>query len=147
MGWETLTTRIRPSIGVTMVIRAGGRRSSPAHLTLRWLCNTVSWSVAEELYDHLVEDTGEAVDQGWGQARARPGDVLFYNLRGPDGNWDHTAIVTRVSKYGIYVAQHAINYERLFSTVVNELNAKIGRRTAGWVVHFVRPIHTQANIP
>ena len=109
--------------------------------------NTVSWSVAEELYDHLVEDTGEAVDQGWGQARARPGDVLFYNLRGTDGNWDHTAIVTRVSKYGIYVAQHAINYERLFSTVVNELNAKIGRRTAGWVVHFVRPIHTQANIP
>jgi YD repeat-containing protein len=112
---------------------------------------TGSFVNAHLLYEHLfnyglarvVHEKSEAI---------HPGDIVFYDLKGPSmaaTALDHAQIVTKPGpKPGVVmVAQHSGPYELSLGSVVHHrIEPHSGPRGKNWNYVIVRPIHTTANI-
>jgi hypothetical protein len=97
---------------------------------------TRSFTVTQSSYDRL-NDFGIA--RFVASDRVRRGDLVYYKLSGLDRPLSHAAIVSRVTRRGVYVAQHTRDYERRFADVRERLNRTLG--PGNWTYVFVRPTH------
>jgi hypothetical protein len=111
---------------------------------------TQSWTLAEKLYDHLIDyNLGEITGAG---RQGNPidsdllhvGDVIFLDFDNHAGRWDHSQFVSGRDARGEFVlAQHSGAYELPLSTV-NARIAKAHHGAWGWAI--VHPIHTRADL-
>jgi hypothetical protein len=106
---------------------------------------TRSWSIAADSHDHLLEYGLARVVHGSDGLRA--GDLLYYAWKDPNNEeWDHAAIVTKVTKTSVWVAQHGHDYERTLVYVLTH-DGGVKDTHPDYRIEFLRPIHTAANVP
>lgn len=100
----------------------------------RW---SAAWAQSQKSYERMF-------DFGVGRNLAhneniRPGDVVYYRLDPDNPDFTHAAIVSKVTRRHVYVAQHTRPYEDPYADVVKRLNRDIG--VGEWYHEWVRPTH------
>ncbi len=122
------------------VVPGGGIHSELSH----------TWSVAKELYSHLLEfGLARVVDRDAHQA-IRPGDIIFYDEKGPSLDYDHithAAVVIKSRNNKVWVAQHTNAYRANFGNVLKRLETTFHSPPGGkWAYVILEPTHAAANV-
>jgi hypothetical protein len=105
---------------------------------------TASWVRAAVSRDRLLQyGVGRRLYAG---ERPRAGDLAYYKLEGLDEPWSHAAIVTKVTRRSVYIAQHTRDYEKAFADVIDYLKKTKGPLGTAWTYEFIRPTYTAYNI-
>jgi hypothetical protein len=103
-----------------------------------------SWSLADVSRQRMLDYKVARVVAGG--ERPRPGDVVYYKLEGLSAPWSHASMITRVTRNGIYYAQHTRDHEGNFANQRKRLNSEKGPLGTAWTYQILRPSNTAYNL-
>jgi hypothetical protein len=112
---------------------------------------TESWSLVVKDHERIVENgLGYVLSPS---AKLKKGDIVFYRFKDEEGHfhsdkpWTHAAMISNITKKGVYVGQHTDDYERLLGDIYKKLDREYeGPLGVAWFIQFVRPTKTAYDI-